>query len=90
MAQYWDYPNGTVQYRTDTSGLRVRFGQLGGLYVTDVELMVGGFSLAENVGWERLSSSTSALHVGNYREGVRGGVRVLDSQLADGSYEQLI
>jgi hypothetical protein len=88
--QYWKYNEGQVQYRIDISGLRVRFGQLGGLYATDAELMVGGFSLAENVGWERLSSSTSPLHIGKYREGVRGGVYVLDSQLADGSYEQLI
>jgi hypothetical protein len=71
MAQYWKYNEGQVQYRTDISGLRVRFGQLGGLYATDAELVLGGFALAENVGWEKISPYEDVIIAGGkIREGV--------------------
>jgi hypothetical protein len=96
--QYWNYRNGQVQYRNITrdlgtvdTGLLVRFGQLGGLYVEDVEITVadpvtltGGFYDAENVGWKRLSSATHVGHNGRYREGVRAGAVVLDGETAPG------
>jgi hypothetical protein len=88
--QYWKYSEGQVQYRVITgTTLRVRFGQLGGLFVTDCEMLSGGFASAEDVGWVRLSSSTSPSHSGQYREGVRSANYVLDSEQG-GIWEQLI
>jgi hypothetical protein len=56
--QYMIIPAETV------GGIRTRFGQRSGQFVNDAELSVGGFSLAENVGWENLQTYEDTIITG--------------------------
>ena len=81
MPQYWKYSEGSYQYRTNTAtGFKVRFGQRGGLWVTDKELAMGGFLLAEGVGWENIAANAYAIVGDKAREGVRSAYYVVDAE----------
>jgi hypothetical protein len=69
MAQWSKYKEGEYKYWTDpVSGLKIRYGQLAGVFRCDFELEVGGFALAEDVGWTN-DSTHQGLLSGTSREG---------------------
>jgi len=79
MAQYRDYIEGQYDYVTDAvTGMKVRFGQRSDNYVEDAELLVGGFLLAENVGWKNLTSKTTITVGDKFRIGARDTAYVID------------
>ena len=73
--QYLNYAEGQYHYWKDAvSGLRCRTGQRGHLLVTDAELILGGFTLAENVGWENIGGNLATILTGGkVREGAGDG-----------------
>lgn len=82
MPQYIKYKNNQYSSRTDlTSGLKWRFGRRSDAFVNDIELVVNGFSLAENTGWENVSSNYGPVMGEKIREGVRSANYVLDGEI---------
>jgi hypothetical protein len=65
---YWTDPD---------TGLRVRNGQVGGYFVTQVELTALGFAGTEGVDYETIDTHSGTL-TGTYREAVIGGNYVLE------------
>jgi hypothetical protein len=67
-----------VLYWTDPdTGLRVRCGQVGGIFVTQVELTVLGFAGTEDIDYITIDSHSGSL-TGTYRETVISGNYVLE------------
>lgn len=80
--QYVKYANGQYSYRTDpVSGLKWRFGRRNDAFVNDYEIVVGGFALAETVGWINSSYSFAPIMWTHVRLGARGTNYVLDSEI---------
>lgn len=75
--QYFKYPPNKYQYWTLSDGRKVREGQdANGYFVTDIELYVGGFADAIDVGWESPSPKIGTL-TGNYYKGIKDCAVVL-------------
>ena len=78
--QYLNYNEGQYHYWTEpnvpvATAKRCRTGQRGHLLVTDAELILGGFTLAENVGWENIGGNLATIiNGGHVREGAGSGV----------------
>ena len=86
MLQYKEYIEGAYSYVPDTiTGLRARWGQRSDKYVEDVELALGGFSLAENTGWVNLNEKYAPTVGSKYRLGVRSDAYVIDVE-TNGSF----
>lgn len=88
MAQYWTYNEGNYRYFTLSDGTKCRRGMRDGQLVEDWELEVGGFSLAENVGWDNVSANYGPDTFTSFREGVRDCKYVIDGFTTE--WEQLI
>jgi len=71
MAQYFKYPPNKYQYWALSDNRKVREGQdSNGYFVTDIELYVGGFADAIDVGWYQYFSGKGTL-TGNFYKGIR-------------------
>ena len=72
MAQYITYVEGQYNIVKGISEtLKGRTGQRGGYFVTDIELIAGGFSGNENTGWKNLVIESFATTGNLFRDGIR-------------------
>lgn len=82
MGQYLTRANGEYYEYLDTStGMYFRVGQRDHYVVYDKEIVVGGFLLAENVGWINIGGFGDLVTGSNIRMGVRNGNWQIDISL---------
>jgi len=79
MAQYDEYDNNIEELTDGTDTMRV--GEIGDLYVIDMELTPLGFAGAQNTDWTRIISFDKGLGNPIYRHGVRDNNWVIDNEL---------